>query len=164
MGRELRIRVSDARTPPQVADLEGFEVGDGEWRLSLDAHRDLLVDLTGVEPDGDLGLQDLVTIRARLEGYIERTSRPAKGAAAETVDEDRNRSAGWIERVLEWLRAAIVRTGGERADEGRKDDGEVHYSEERVRCLAAIFRAAADARRREITGPSAAPTGQTAAD
>ncbi|AEH36114.1 hypothetical protein [Halopiger xanaduensis] len=166
MGRELRIRVREDRTPPQFDGLEGFEVDDEEWRLSLDAHRDLLVELTGVEPDGDLMLQELVTIRARLEGYIERTSRPAKGAVEGPVDEDRDRSQGRVKRFLEWLRTAIAWIGRDRFDEGtaRKDDEGASYSDERIRHLAAAFRAAADARRREIAGPNAASAGQPAAD
>lgn len=177
MGAELRIRVTEDRVPPEIGDLDGLAVDDEEWRLSLEAHRDLLVELTGVEPDGDLTLQELVTIRARLEGYVERTSRSAERAIAEATDSDtdqvetrarnrnRDRSLWGVGRFLEWLRTVVGSVGGARPDETTASDDEAsQYPEETVRALAAVFRAAADAERRERTEPTAAPTGRTAAD
>ena len=178
MGGELRIRIEGDRTPPQ---LDGLEVGDGEWRLSLEAHRDLLRDLTGIDPDEDLTLQELVTIRARLEGYVERTKRPAEAEAADgderPTEPERNRKhereadrasrnpLRALGRVLERLRAAVSRgeTSRSSADgsaaRNSESDGEPPYSAERARQLAAVFRAAAAARRRDIV---AANGGRTA--
>lgn len=171
MGGELRIRVAADRTPPQ---LDGLEVDDGEWRLSLDAHRDLLLDLTGVDPDGVLALRDLVTIRARLEGYVERERRPAErtgGSDATRAEPSRDRASGaplgFLRGVLERLRAALSRGGSDRSDgdeaaDRRSDDPP--YPVATVRKLAAVFRAAADARRREIVAANAARTADGSAD
>lgn len=177
MGRELRIRVREDRTPPQFDELEGlegFEVDDGEWRLSLDPHRELLVELTGVEPDGDLTLQELVTVRARLEGYVERAKRPADRANDRPGDGDRERkrtrnrdraAANPLWRLLEWVRAVVSRGGRNRSDEAadRRPDDEIPYAADRVRALASVFRAAADARRRDVA-PNAASASRSAAN
>lgn len=149
MGRELRIRIGGDRTPPQI---EGLEVDEQQWRLSLETHCDLLRDVAGVEPTDELTLQELVTIRARLEGYVEREKRPAERAADRSTDQGREGSSSgllqWLRERLRALRSLVGR--GQSTDGTAQQSDEPTYSVETVQGLAAVFRAAAAARRREI--------------
>jgi hypothetical protein len=48
----------------------GLAVVQGHWRLTVEQHCDLILDITGVDPTADLDLQKLATVTARLEGYV----------------------------------------------------------------------------------------------
>lgn len=164
MGGELRVRVAEDRTPPPI---EGLDAEDGEWRLSLEAHRDLLVDVTGVEPTDDLPLRDVETMRARLEGYVEREkrARPSDETAAPATEE---RTATPFQRLVSLLADLLPRVGARadanaRAPGERRSEARRSYSVERIRRLAAVFRLAIETRRREIPSASASPSDGTAA-
>lgn len=166
MGGELPIRVDGERMPPPV---EGLDGEDGQWRLSLEPHRDLLVDITGVDPTGELTLRELETIRARLEGYVEcekRTSGVPAGATTE-ADATRDRSpADRLRRLLSLLvdRVPLVGTASDDRDSSeRRPDARQSYSVDRVQRLARAFRAAIDARQREIPDATGTVSGATAA-
>lgn len=174
MGRELRIRVAGDRLPPQIEGLEGDEQ---RWRLSLETHRDLLCDVAGVEPTDELTLQELVTIRARLEGYVEREKRPAERAAERSTD--RNQKGGrdregssnrLLFRLLERLCAVLSLVCRDQStDATSQQSDQPTYPVETVQGLAVVFRAAAVARRREIgaatiTSRADAATDRSAAD
>ncbi|QRV17109.1 hypothetical protein JMJ58_09675 [Haloterrigena salifodinae] len=149
MGGELRICVNEERMPPPIEGLDGDE---GKWRLSLEPHRDLLVDITGVEPTDELTRRELETIRARLEGYVEREKRTA-GESARRVNEaegDRARSpVDRLRRLLALLVGCVPLVGTATADRD-SSDAQQSYSPETVQQLAQVFRAAIDDRQREI--------------
>ena len=153
MGGELRICVNEERMPPPVEGLDGDE---GEWRLSLEPHRDLLVDITGVEPTDELTRRELETIRARLEGYVEREKRTSGELAgrANEAEGTRNRSpADRLRRFLAPLidRVPLVGTAtADRDSSERRSDAQQSYSPETVQQLAQVFRAAIDDRQREL--------------
>ena len=157
MGGELRIRLADERTPPSV---EGLEADDGEWTLSLESHRDLLIDIAGVEPTGELTLRELETIRARLEGYVEREKRASAGIADSTAREERARGPSPLRRLVGRLLDVIPSVGtrlrGSKASE-RPTGSQRSYSVSRVQRLAEVFRVAIDARRADIPSASVDP-------
>lgn len=153
MGGELRIRVDEGRMPPPVT---GLDAEDGVWRLSLEPHRDLLVDIAGVEPADELTRRELETVRARLEGYVEREKRSSGGPAerANEAEGTRDRSpADRLRRLLALLvdRVPLVGTAtADRDSSERRTDARQSYSPETVQQLAQVFRAAVDDRQREI--------------
>lgn len=55
---------------PSPPDVAGLAVVQGQWRLTVEQHCDLILDITGVDPTADLDLQKLATVTARLEGYV----------------------------------------------------------------------------------------------
>ncbi|NUB90039.1 hypothetical protein HTZ84_17820 [Haloterrigena sp. SYSU A558-1] len=157
MGGELRIRVDEERMPPPV---EGHDAEDDVWRLSLEHHRDLLLDITGVDPTGELTLRELETIRARLEGYVEREKRASAGIADSTAREERARGPSPLRRLVGRLLDVIPSVGtrlrGSKASE-RPAGSQRSYSVSRVQRLAEVFRIAIDARRAEIPSASVDP-------
>ncbi|WP_126664110.1 hypothetical protein [Haloterrigena salifodinae] len=167
MGGELRICVNEERMPPPIEGLDGDE---GKWRLSLEPHRDLLVDITGVEPTDELTRRELETVRARLEGYVEREKRTA-GESAGRVNEaegDRARSpANRLRRLLALLVGRVPLVGTATADRDSSEcrtNPQQSYSPETVQQLAQVFRAAIDDRQREIpdaTGTVSIPAATT---
>ena len=158
MGGELRVRVADERTPPPV---DGLETDDEEWALSLEAHRELLVDIAGVDPTAELTLRDLETIRARLEGYVEREKRASAGSAPSTARRERTRDPAPLRRLLGRLLdvGPFAGTRARSPDSSERPAGSRRsYSVTRVQRLARVFRVAIDARRAEIPSANVDPS------
>lgn len=153
MGGERRFCSADEQTPPPV---EGLDVDDGRCRLALEPHRDLLVDITGIEPTGELTLQELVTMRARLEGYIERKEQVADGRADEQRAVQDNSPATSFRRLISLLLDLVPLVGTTETSEQQTDERRP-YSVETVQQLAQVFRAAADARRNEVASANVPP-------
>ncbi|ELZ21677.1 hypothetical protein C477_05024 [Haloterrigena salina JCM 13891] len=152
MGGELKIRVNEERMPPPV---EGLDAEDGVWRLSLEPHRDLLVDIAGVEPTDELTRRELETVRARLEGYVEREKRTTTEDVDPTDEREPTReSAGdRLRRLLSRLLGIVPLVEAVRARESsdRRGRTDGSYSVQRVRRLAQVFRAAIATRRADIS-------------
>lgn len=164
---------ADAGPPPAI---DGFDVGEEEWQLSLAEHRPLLVDVTGVEPRSDLTLRELATMTARLEGYVEREKRVPKPTGP-TDASGSNVPGDWLfdsmrALVTTGFRAlgALARRVHPRRGGGAGSAGSVgeQWSVERVHELSIAFRAATETRKREITAarPTSAHStaGETASD
>ncbi|ADB62583.1 hypothetical protein Htur_3721 [Haloterrigena turkmenica DSM 5511] len=167
MGGELSIRVDGERTPPPV---EGLDAEDGVWRLSLEPHRDLLVDITGVEPTDEFTRRELETVRARLEGYVEREKRTpdeSAGRANEAAGDHARSPVDRLRRLLALLVGRVPLVGTVTADRDssdRRTDAQRSYSPETAQQLARVFRAAIDDRQREIpeaTGTVSVPAATT---
>lgn len=149
------------REPPSV---EGLEVVDGRWRLATDVHHELLVDVTGVDPRGGLTLQELATITARLEGYVEaakRTPEPTPATEPRTAILPDHWLVGPVQRFVTLLRRVLPgRQRRASRSPGTERRAEPEWAVERVHKLSKVFRAATDARRQTIAAtqpPSSAP-------
>lgn len=154
MGGELRIHIADERTPPQI---EGLEADGEQWALSLEVHRELLIDIAGVEPTGELTLRELETIRARLEGYVEREKRASTGTGESTARGAQRRGPASLRRLLGRLLDAVPFVGTSSRSSERAAGSRRSYSVSRVQRLAEVFRIAIDARRGEIPSASVDP-------
>lgn len=142
-----------APCPPSVhrePPVSGLEREGDVWRLSLAVHRELVRDVTGVEPTDSLDLQDLTTIAARLEGFVEQRKREEVTATNATADVDP--PVGGLSRLRTWL-STLVRTVLGRDHEESAGATPVDsmaafesYSTETVWYLSQFFRAAADER------------------
>lgn len=132
--------------------VEGVEVVDGKWRLSVAAHEDLLRAITGVDR-GELKLQELATITARLEGYVERGRRvtPASASAAGTASDETVTESGGSDPSTQLRRRLSPVRSGARSRTRDSDSEQQPSSErddiERVHELSRFFRAALDGRR-----------------
>jgi hypothetical protein len=151
----------------RVPAAEGVTAVDGKWQLSVATHEDLFRTITGVVPTEDPDLQELATVTARLEGYVERHKR--KSSDSETVGENSSTKApdrsvfsslvGWLHRLM---RPFLSRSGKERVD--ANSDQSIRpdrYDVETVYELSRFFRAALEAERsaiaaRSTTSPAAA--------
>lgn len=151
----------------RVPAVEGIEAVDGEWRLAVAAHGDLIRMIAGVDPCGELDLQELATITARLEGYVERKRRvtpPSVSTAGASGDETATESAGTdlLTRLRRWLSSVWNRAGSHPQDSDPGQETTVkQYDVERVYELSRFFRAALDAKRTAVEAEQ--PTGTTAA-
>jgi hypothetical protein len=141
------------REPP-VPGLE--RVGDS-WRLTVDRHRALIRDVTGVDPVGSLTLQGLTTIAARLEGFVEQRKRRETRTEQTTPTAADQSATGPVGRLWLWLRTLIRTTLGEAgADGSATADRFDSYATETVWHLSQFFRAAADEEYEQVSVDTAA--------
>jgi hypothetical protein len=153
-----------------VPAIEGAEAVDGEWRLSVAAHEDLLREITGVNPREELDLQSLATITARLEGYVERKRRetpPSVSTGDAASDETATESGGTdlLTRLRRWLSSVWSLTGSRSRDSDPDRQPSLGtYDVERVYELSRFFRSALAARRAALEVEQPTGTTATAAD
>jgi len=137
------------RLPPEI---EGIAVVNGEWRLAVASHRGLLTDLTGIDPTGDLDLQALATMTARLEGYVN-SKKQARGSAGVRTE---SRAEGDGGGILSWLRSLLTTCLPDSLVDvsGPTPEPQVtanRYDVDRVYQLSRFFRAKLEAHRDGIT-------------
>lgn len=143
-------RPTTLRAPPALACLD---VDGQQWHLSLSDYRELIVDITGIDPTDGVEYHDLVTITARLEGYVESRKRADR---TDTPSDSADRT--WYERLgrvvrerlkqlLAWVRNDTDSTP---ANERFDTVEEPTYPPATVYQLSRVFRAAVKDERRDI--------------
>lgn len=152
-GIVLRVQTVNGH-PPEVT---GLDVVEGEWRLAVAQHRELLVDVTGVELTADPDLQTLATIAARLEGYVEserqqsgQTHRPPR--QVESPNQRLPVVGSWLASLLRRFLSSLFDAP---IAPGHRSVGatatETQYDVHRVYQLSQFFRAMVEARKDRIT-------------
>jgi hypothetical protein len=142
-----------SRFPPDVA---GAAVVEQQWRLAVEQHSDLLADVTGVDPTGDLDLQQVATITARLEGYVDRHRQEATHSTLSTqqVDSQTDGPTG----VRSWFVSLLTRLfsgsfGFSTAPDTpspETPDATRQYDVDRVHQLSRFFRALLEERKTTV--------------
>lgn len=132
---------------PSSPDVAGLAVVQGQWRLRVEQHCDLILDITGVDPTADLDLQKLATVTARLEGYVgterqrtEQSSQPTQQARSPESETTtlRSRLANLLALVFpDWFDAT---TTSENTSH-REYEIKKQYDIDRVYQLSRFFRA-----------------------
>lgn len=144
---------ADGRPAPAI---DGVERDGQEWHVSPGSHQELLVDITGIEPSGNLELQDLATMTARLEGYVERERRrqtqSRQDTSRSTAPSPDDGALSWfVNRLNDFRRWLLPGSGRTRSE---PDDSRAvarpEYAVETVYHLSRVFRTATEARRREV--------------
>lgn len=138
-----------SRQPPDVVGLDAVE---GKWQLAVAQHHELLVDVTGHAPTGDLDLQELATITARLEGCVHterhRTDRTHRSTQRAETTGVRSWLVSLLIRVLpDSFSSATVRNDRSSGDHETWDQ----YDIDRVYQLSRFFRAMMEDRKEELT-------------
>jgi hypothetical protein len=153
----------------RVPAVDGVRAVDGEWRLSVEPHAALLETITGVVPRDEPDLQELATITARLEGYVERTQRatpPSAAAAGRASDATATQpvGTGLLKRLRQLLSSLWSDSVGQYRESEPERQSAEQYDVERVYELSRFFRAALDARRAAVEVDQPTGTAAPAAD